>query len=111
MSDITRVGPVVEVPTTGALVLAGALMLSWVALFNQAPLVFADSRAAYDQPLQSNRHRNPVNIAEGSNNLLEFRPKGGGAMTAELYRATHPRHQGRGGLGCRMIKLSKSSVR
>jgi hypothetical protein len=25
----------------------------------------------YDQPLQSNRHRNPVNIAEGSNNLLE----------------------------------------
>jgi hypothetical protein len=34
---------VVEVPTTGALVLAGALMLSWVALFNQATLVFADS--------------------------------------------------------------------
>ena len=30
-------------PSTGALVLAGALMLSWVALFNQAPLVFADS--------------------------------------------------------------------
>ena len=26
-----------------------------------------------------------------------FPPKGGGAMTAELYRATHPRHQGRGG--------------
>jgi hypothetical protein len=28
---------------TGALVLAGSVMLSWVALFNHAPLVFADS--------------------------------------------------------------------
>jgi hypothetical protein len=30
---------------TGAVVVAGALMLSWVALFNHAPLVFADTSA------------------------------------------------------------------
>src|SRR4051812_39612324 len=35
--------PVAEMASTGALVLAGSLMLSWVALFNHAPLVFADS--------------------------------------------------------------------
>jgi hypothetical protein len=51
-SDITRVGPVVEVPTTGALVLAGALMLSWVALSNQATLVFADSLGYATAPLR-----------------------------------------------------------
>ena len=35
--------PVAKMATTGALVLAGSVMLSWVALFNHAPLVFADS--------------------------------------------------------------------
>ena len=40
-SDITRGVP--KIATTGALVLAGSVMLSWVALFNHAPLVFADS--------------------------------------------------------------------
>jgi hypothetical protein len=42
-SDITRGVPVAKMATTGALVLAGSVMLSWVALFNHAPLVFADS--------------------------------------------------------------------
>jgi hypothetical protein len=40
------------VATTGALVLAGAFMLSWVALFNQAPLVFADSLGYATAPMR-----------------------------------------------------------
>ena len=38
--------------TTGALVLAGSVMLSWVALFNHAPLVFADSLGYATAPLR-----------------------------------------------------------
>ena len=38
--------------TTGAVVLAGSVMLSWVALFNHAPLVFADSLGYATAPLR-----------------------------------------------------------
>lgn len=38
--------------TTGALVLAGSVMLSWVAIFNHAPLVFADSLGYATAPLR-----------------------------------------------------------
>ena len=37
---------------TGALVLAGSVMLSWVALFNRAPLVFADTISYASAALQ-----------------------------------------------------------
>ena len=49
-SDITRGVP--KIATTGALVLAGSVMLSWVALFNHAPLVFADSLGYATAPLR-----------------------------------------------------------
>ena len=42
-SSRTRRVPVAEMATTGALVLSSSVMLSWVALFNHAPLVFSDS--------------------------------------------------------------------
>jgi hypothetical protein len=51
-SDITRGVPVAEMVTTGAVVLAGSVMLSWVALFNHAPLVFADSLGYATAPLR-----------------------------------------------------------
>ena len=44
--------PSAEMATTGALVLAGSVMLSWVALFNHAPLVFADSLGYATAPLR-----------------------------------------------------------
>lgn len=45
-------GQSTSIGKTGAVVVAGALMLSWVALFNHAPLVFADTSAYVTAAIQ-----------------------------------------------------------